>query len=430
MIPRISRVGLIHPSGHPVQTALLETVRDTLTGPDAERALRACVHCGFCNAVCPTYHLLAEEADGPRGRIYLIKSVLEGTGDAEAAQVHLDRCLTCRACESLCPSGVPYAALLEVGREACRRAAPRTWGARLLRRGLRLVFPYRGRVSAILRLVRLFLPLLPRTLAQPLRPEPFPVRPTSAPQRGMRALLFAGCVQPAAKPGINQAAERILTELGWEVLADPGSCCGALSHHLTAESEARRFMRHNIDAWWPLVETGLDAIVVTASGCTALLKDYGRLLADDQAYAEKAERISSLVRDISQCLEPQDLADLVLAPDSRRVALHRPCTLDHSVQAGDQLKRLLRAAGFVLTDVEPEPGCCGSAGTYSLLQPTLAKRLRHLKLAALQAGAPDVILTANIGCLMHLQGGSLVPVQHWVQALAERLPQPAATSGQ
>lgn len=408
-----------------MQTVLLETVRNTLTGPDAERALRACVHCGFCNAVCPTYHVLAEEADGPRGRIYLIKSVLEGTGDAEAARLHLDRCLTCRACESLCPSGVPYAALLEVGREACGQAAPRPLWQTLLRSGLRWLFPYRARVSLVLGAARLLLPLLPRTLAQPLRPEPFSGRSPTRPRRGPRALLFSGCVQPAAKPGINQAAARVLSELGWEVLPDPGGCCGALSHHLTADAEAQAFMRRNIDAWWPLIEQGLDAIVITASGCTAMLKDYGRLLAHDPAYAGKAERVASLARDISQCLEPQDLAALALAPDTRQVALHRPCTLDHSVGAGDRLQRLLQAAGFVLVETGSEPACCGSAGTYSLLQPKLARRLRHLKLAALQSGRPDLILTANIGCLMHLQGGSPIPVQHWIQALAERLPSQA-----
>ncbi|MHB1528065.1 MAG: glycolate oxidase subunit GlcF [Acidiferrobacteraceae bacterium] len=407
-----------------MQTSLPETLRADLHGQMAERAIRACVHCGFCNAVCPTYQVLAEETDGPRGRIYLIKGLLEGRTDVASARRHLDRCLTCRACERACPSGVPYASLLETGRAVMEHAQPRSFGDRILRRLIRSVVPYRRRVRAFTALGRLMTPVLPRRVRRMLRESPEMTHLSAVPPKdtGHRAMLFSGCVQEVVRPGINHAASRLLTTLGWRLQPDPGGCCGALSHHLSANEESLRFMRANVDAWWPLIESGLETIVVTASGCAAMLVDYGRLLAFDPTYGPKAQAIASRVRDLSACMNAQDIADLDLVPDTRTVALHRPCTLDHSLNQGAHLEALLRVAGFNLRPGSPDAGCCGSAGSYSLLEPSLAQALRRRKLAALGTSEVDLIVTANIGCQLHLAAGTRVPVQHWAQALALRLP--------
>ncbi len=407
-----------------MQTSLPETLRADLHGQAAERAIRACVHCGFCNAVCPTYQVLGEETDGPRGRIYLIKGLLEGRIDVSSARPHLDRCLTCRACERACPSGVPYANLLETGRAVIESAQSRSFGDRILRRLVRSVVPYRQRVRALAALGQLMAPVLPSRARRMLRDGPgiAPLSRVPPKDTGHRAMLFSGCVQEVIRPGINRAASRLLSTLGWRLQPDPGGCCGALSHHLSAHEEALRFMRANVDAWWPLIESGLETIVVTASGCAAALVDYGRLLAFDPEYGPKAQVIASRVRDLSACIDARDIAGLGLVPDTRAVALHRPCTLDHSLNQGGHLEALLRAAGFNLRPGSNDIGCCGSAGSYSLLEPGLAQALRRRKLATLGAAEVDLIVTANIGCQLHLAAGTRVPVQHWAQALALRLP--------
>lgn len=407
-----------------VQTTLPETIRAHHLGRTAETALRACVHCGFCNSVCPTYQMLGDETDGPRGRIYLIKNLLEGRADASVVRRHLDRCLTCRACERQCPSGVPYSKLLEAGREMAEMESRRTLGARAMRWLLRSVFPYRTRARGLFASGRLVAPILPRRLRRMLREHRLgaQLRQTPGSTTTRRAVLFAGCVQDAARPGINRAAAALLGRLGWGLETDPGGCCGALSHHLSAGTDAERFMRANVDAWWPLIDDGLEALVVTASGCGAMLSDYGRLLAHDPAYAEKAAAVSSRVRDLSTCINIDDLTVLGLTPDSRKIALHRPCTLEYSMNLGEHLETLLRNAGFDLARTTPDLACCGSAGTYSLLEPDLAQELLRRKLIALDAEKVDLILTANIGCELHLASGSDVPVQHWALALAQRLP--------
>ncbi|MHB1585615.1 MAG: glycolate oxidase subunit GlcF [Acidiferrobacteraceae bacterium] len=407
-----------------MQTTLPESLRARHLGQTAESALRACVHCGFCNSVCPTYQILGDETDSPRGRIYLIKNLLEGHADADIVRRHLDRCLTCRACERQCPSGVPYSKLLEAGRETAEAGGRRTLGARAMRQLLRSVFPYRARTRALFAAGRLVAPVLPLRLKRMLQDHAPQgrLRQASRSKPTRRAVLFTGCVQDAARPGINRAAAGLLDRLGWSFETDPGGCCGALSHHLSAGAEAERFMRANIDAWWPLIENGLDALVVTASGCGAMLSDYGRLLAHDPAYAEKAAAVASRVRDLSTCISADDLTALQLAPDSRKIALHRPCTLEHALNLGEHLETLLRAAGFDLVQTAPDLACCGSAGTYSLLEPVLAHELLRRKLIALGAENVDLILTSNIGCELHLASGSKVPVQHWALALAQRLP--------
>ena len=385
---------------------------------EAEQALRACVHCGFCNAVCPTYQLLGDEADGPRGRIYLIKGMLEGNIAPAAARPHLDRCLTCRACEALCPSEVPYGRLLETGRARVEASRP-TWD-RLSRNMIKAVFPVRRLVAVFWGLGRRVRMILPSRLRRILG-----TAPAAAPMPGTgtrQALLFTGCVQASARPSINQAAAKVLGHLGWNIVPDRGGCCGALDQHLTDPEQARARMRRNIDAWWPLVAEGLEQIVVTASGCAVTLREYAHHLREDSVYSARAQAIADRVRDISECLPASALQALPLKTDTRRYALHRPCTLEFPVRLGPTLVTLLGSAGFKLAPETVDLACCGSAGSYALLQPGLADQLRTRKLASLTVHTPDAILTANIGCLLHLQAATSLPVRHWIEALAERLP--------
>jgi glycolate oxidase iron-sulfur subunit len=409
-----------------MQTRLSAAFLETPDGREADGILRKCVHCGFCTATCPTYQLLGDELDGPRGRIYLIKEMLEGAEPSRATQLHLDRCLTCRACETTCPSGVSYGRLLDIGRHHLEQVVPRTARERLFRRALLAVVPYRKRFAALLTLGRALRGLMPPSLRRAV-----PVAratgawPASSHQR--RMLVLTGCAQPAAAPGINAAAARVLDRLGVSLIAVQDGCCGALAHHLSEEDRSREQMRRNIDAWWPQIERGAEALVVTASGCGAMIRDYGALLRGDPEYARKATRIAELSRDISQVVA-QELAQsgsrLGAAPARRaslRVAFHSPCTLQHGLKIRGIVEPLLERAGCTLTPVADGHLCCGSAGSYSLLQPAISRRLKTNKLAALEAGTPDVIATANIGCLMHLASGTDRPVRHWIEVLAERL---------
>jgi glycolate oxidase iron-sulfur subunit len=400
-----------------MQTRLAQEYRDSAEGREADAILRACVHCGFCNATCPTYQLLGDELDGPRGRIYLIKQVLEGHAPSRKTQLHLDRCLTCRACETTCPSGVRYGRLADIGRGMVERAVRRPWGERLARRLLRAIVPHPGRFRSLLRLGQALRPLLPGPLRAKLPPRrragPWP---QGAHTRTM--LVLAGCAQAAAAPDTNAAAARVLDRLGIRLIEAPAAgCCGALNHHLSAEAEARAQMRRNIDAWWPHVEAGAEAIVITASGCGVMVKDYAHLLADDPAYAAKAARVSALARDPVEVLEGEDLDRLAVRGEGRRIAFHAPCTLQHGQRLQGRVEAILTRLGFALSPVRDAHLCCGSAGSYSLLQPELARRLRDDKLANLAAGRPEIIATANIGCQLHLQGGTDLPVRHWIELL-------------
>jgi glycolate oxidase iron-sulfur subunit len=409
-----------------VQTRLTAAFLETAEGREADGILRKCVHCGFCLATCPTYQLLGDELDGPRGRIYLIKEMLEGAAPSRATRLHLDRCLTCRACETTCPSGVRYGRLLDIGRNHIERVVPRTVRERLLRRALLAAAPYRKRFAALLALGRALRFLMPADLRRGL-PTARASGKWPDPRHQRRMLVLTGCVQSVVAPDINAATARVLERFGISLIAVEEGCCGALAHHLSAQRQARAQMRRNIDAWWPEIERGAEALIVTASGCGAMVRDYGALLHDDPAYADRAARVSALFRDVSQVLA-KELArqDVTLAARSPhnggpRVAFHSPCTLQHALRVRGIVEPLLEQAGCTLVQVTDGHLCCGSAGSYSLLQPALSRRLKANKLAALEAGAPDVIATANIGCMMHLASGAHCRVRHWIEVLADAL---------
>ncbi len=409
-----------------MQTRLGAAFLQTPEGREADGILRKCVHCGFCTATCPTYQLLGDELDGPRGRIYLIKEMLEGAAPTHATQLHLDRCLTCRSCETTCPSGVAYGRLLDIGRHRVEQMVPRTFRERVLRRAILTLVPHRDRFAALMALGRAARWLMPAALRRSI-PQSRPTGDWPAARHARRMLVLTGCVQPAAAAGINAAAARVLDRLGISLVAAADECCGALAHHLSQEERCLRQMRHNIDAWWPRIESGAEALVVTASGCGAMIRDYGRLLREDPAYALKAARVSELFRDISQVLA-QEIeragAGLELTPRGQagpRVAFHSPCTLQHGLKIRGVVERLLERAGCTLTSVADAHLCCGSAGSYSLLQPAISRQLKVNKLAALEAGVPDVLATANIGCLLHLASATDRPVRHWIELVAESL---------
>jgi glycolate oxidase iron-sulfur subunit len=400
-----------------VQTFLHELFRDTPEGREADRILRSCVHCGFCNATCPTYQLLGDERDGPRGRIYLIKEMLEQNTATRETREHLDRCLLCRSCETTCPSGVEYHRLLEIGRTHVEALVERSLPDRLKRRALVETVPDPSRLEPLLKLGRLAGPLLPGTLKAKLpAAATAPAWPATVHER--RVILLEGCVQSLSHPGINSAAARVLDRLG--VSALPGSgCCGALAQHLPAVERARETARRNIDAWWPLIENGAEAVLLTATGCAPTVMDYGRLLAGDGAYAERAGRLASMAMDISVFLEEEDPEPLRPPVEpAAPIAFHSPCSLQHGLKRPGAVERLLKELGFELTPVADAHLCCGSAGAYSVLQPDIADKLRSRKLGALEAGQPALIATANIGCLQHLQAGTDLEVRHWIELLA------------
>lgn len=400
-----------------MQTHIVKQYQDRPEGRAAEAILRSCVHCGFCTATCPTYLELGDERDGPRGRIYLIKQLLEGAEVTAKTRKHLDRCLTCRSCETTCPSGVKYGRLIDIGRGLVEEQLQRSLQERALRWGLRQVLPYRNRFGPLLRLGQLCRPLLPATLKKKMPPKrvasPWPA---SSQQRVMLAL--AGCVQPCATPNTNAAAARVLDRLGITLVEAPkAGCCGAISHHLSAHEEGLGFMRSNIDAWWPAIEAGAEAIVITASGCGAMVQEYGHLLKDDPQYAGKAQRVSELAQDLGQVLLKEDLSRLTLTQTSGKVAFHCPCTLQHALKQSGVIEQILQQAGVELGATRDKHLCCGSAGSYSILQPELSQKLLVNKLKALSIDKPERVVTANIGCQLHLETGSEVPVLHWIELL-------------
>jgi len=405
-----------------MQTRLAPEFQGTRDGEAAEAILRSCVHCGFCTATCPTYQLLGDELDGPRGRIYLIKQVLEGEPVTRSTQHHLDRCLTCRGCESTCPSGVQYGQLADIGRRLVDARVARPAGERVLRWLLKegLTSPL---FHPLARLGRALRPLLPAGLAAKLS-APAGVRAHVRPDRPhpRQVLLLEGCVQPTLMPNINSAAARVLDAagIGARVAARAG-CCGAIRAHLGDADGALADMRRNIDAWWPWVEGGeVEAIVMTASGCGVTVKDYGHALAHDPAYADKARRVSALTRDLSELLPElvPRLKDRLGATRPGLLAYHPPCTLQHGQRLRGGVETHLAALGFTVQPAAAESHlCCGSAGTYSLLQPRLARSLRDRKLGHLAALRPEMIVSANIGCIQHLQGGTGIPVRHWIEVL-------------
>jgi len=405
-----------------MQTNLSQRARQLRGAEIAEAVLRTCVHCGFCNATCPTYQLLGNELDGPRGRIYLIKQMLE-TGEANAStRLHLDRCLTCRNCETTCPSGVRYSQLLDVGRLTLEEwAEPRPAAERLQRRLLRATLPNAPLVNVLVATGAALRLLLPKTLAAKL-PRAKASPPSRPSRRHTRAvLMLEGCVQPALSPNTNAATALVLDRLGVRVVpAAQAGCCGAVDFHLDAQDQGLDRARRNIDAWWPAIEAGAEAIVLTASGCGAFVKEYGHLLRDDPAYAAKAERVSALARDLVEVLRDEPLERLRVR-GGQKIAFHCPCTLQHAQRLGGAVEGVLARLGFELTAVPDGHLCCGSAGTYSLTQPELSRQLRDRKLDALESGRPELIATANIGCQMHLDGAGRTPVTHWIELVAEAM---------
>lgn len=398
-----------------MQTALADFIKDTPEGREADEILRACVHCGFCTATCPTYQLLGDELDGPRGRIYLIKQVLEGQAVTVRTQLHLDRCLTCRACETTCPSGVKYGRLADIGRKIVEERVPRPFMERLQRWGLRFALPYPSRFTTLLKLGRALRPFLPGKVKGAITPA-WPAGPWPGARHSRRMLVLDGCVQPALAPRINAATARVLDRLGISLVRVQGAgCCGALSYHLNAHEEGLDFMRRLIDTWWPHIETGVEAIVITATGCGAVVKEYGHLLRHDSRYADKAARVTAMTRDIGEVLSDSDLSPLT--PRARKIAFHSPCTLQHAQKLADVVEGLLGRLGFTLTPVADAHLCCGSAGTYSILQERLSQQLLANKLKALTSAGPELIATANIGCLAHLQSRAQIPVVHWIELL-------------
>ena len=394
----------------------------TADGEAARALLQKCVHCGFCTATCPTYQLLGDELDGPRGRIYQIKNLLEGEAPTRELQTHLDRCLTCRSCESTCPSGVQYGELAEIGRRLVDARVERPATERLVRWALKegLTSPL---FAPALQLGQVVRPLLPETL-QAKVPERREADARGWPQKrhARRMLMLAGCVQPAMSPEINPATARVLDAAGIEVVLPAGAgCCGAIRAHLNDRDGGLADMRRNIDAWWPLIERGeVEAIVMNASGCGATVKEYGHHLAGDAAYAAKAARVSAMTRDLSELLPelvPVLKPKLAAAAQAGRLALHPPCTLQHAQKLKGGLEAGLRALGFTVVLPADSHLCCGSAGTYSVLQPALSKQLRERKQASLAALEPDTVVSANIGCITHLQAGCATPVRHWVEVL-------------
>ena len=410
-----------------MQTQLSPEYHDTPEGREAEAILRKCVHCGFCTATCPTYQLLGDELDGPRGRIYLIKQVLEGAEPTRKTQQHLDRCLTCRNCESTCPSGVQYGHLVDIGRQLVDAKVERPTGERLVRWALK-----EGLSSSLfapaMKLGQAVRGLLPNSLKAKV-PEARDAGAWPTREHARKVLMLTGCVQPSMSPNINSATARVLDACGIQtVVAAQAGCCGALKFHLNDQTGGAAQMRANIDAWWPWVERGeVEAIVMNASGCGVMVKDYGHVLRDDPVYAQKAQRISELTQDLSELL-PQLLPSLKeqLKPEVVQatgvVAYHPPCTLQHGQQLKGGVETHMAALGFQVQVAASELHlCCGSAGTYSVLNPEIAYQLRDRKLGHLKALQPRAILSANIGCITHLQSGSDVPVRHWVELVDEVL---------
>lgn len=402
-----------------MQTNLIEKYKNSLPGQRAEKILRNCVHCGFCTATCPTYQLLGDELDGPRGRIYLIKQLLEGHEVSYKTLTHLDRCLTCRNCETTCPSGVEYGALIDIGRHFAEEAVKRPLLNKLKREALHWLLSKPSYFARLYKLAAKLDRYLPAALRVVHHTRPvLSYQPTV---QTRQVILLQGCVQDAMMPNINIATEKVLNHIGIGVIqVSAAQCCGAISHHLNKHEHALRTMRNNIDAWWPHIEKGCEAIISNASGCGVMLADYAQQLADDPHYAEKAKTVSSLAKDISQLITPADTDKLILRKPSK-VAFHAPCTLQHGLRLKTHVENLLELMGMELMPVNDSHLCCGSAGTYSILQPELSTKLKQRKLTNLLANKPEYIVTANIGCQHHLQSGTELPVLHWVELVSESI---------
>jgi len=408
-----------------MQTKLANEFKGTDIGTEADAILRSCVHCGFCSATCPTYQVLGDELDSPRGRIYLIKQMLEGNPVTSRTQTHLDRCLTCRACETTCPSGVKYGRLIEIGREYIDKKVTRSLPDMITRKALRAILPHPQRLKPLIQISQRLKPLLPQALTVNIPAvQAATAQPVTLHQRKM--ITLAGCVQSIIKPGTNGAAIKILDQLGITLTIPPtAGCCGAVSHHLSTDAASLDFMRRNIDAWWPLIDPAGDApheaILITASGCGAMVKEYGDVLQGDPVYADKARLVSALAKDPCEVVANEALSSLRLHLPKQKIAFQTPCTLQHAQQLNGRVEAILLQLGFDLTTVPDGHLCCGSAGTYSIFQPEMSQILLGNKLDALMSDKPDVIATANIGCHLHLERQSGVPVKHWLELIADAI---------
>ena len=405
-----------------MKTELSTSLLNPADGKLANEILRKCVHCGFCNATCPTYQLIGDEKDGPRGRIYLIKQVLEGKEYSESTRTHLDRCLTCRNCETTCPSGVEYSKLLDIGRKVVEENTSRSFQESLKRKALLNLLPYRNRFTPAIKLGRVFKPFLPKSLSKKI---PKRVAKGTYPVAGYdrKMIILEGCVQPALSPDINSATARVLHRLGISLVQPKSAgCCGAVNQHLSDDDNALVFMKQNIDAWWNELESGVEAIVITASGCGSMVKDYAHYLRGDQDYAEKAKKVSALCKDISEIIADEGYEKLIhkdsaVKNNLPKISWHPPCTLQHGQKVNGVVEKILSDCCFDLLPVLDSHLCCGSAGTYSVLQPEISQKLQTNKINNLQKNNPEMIVTGNIGCQTHLQEVSGVPVMHWIHLL-------------
>jgi glycolate oxidase iron-sulfur subunit len=412
-----------------VEAHLADWIRNTPDGQEAESILRTCVHCGFCNATCPTYQVLGDELDGPRGRIYQIKHMLEGGEATRSTLLHLDRCLTCMNCETTCPSGVRYGRLVDIGRNEAERRVARPVSQKLRRAFWRALVTRSWLFAPLLKFARPLSALLPQKLRTKIPPARAPGEwPRNTHAR--KVILLRGCVQPALLPSIDAATARVLDALGVQTIVAAGSgCCGAIDYHNDARAAAAVKARRNIDAWWPLLEAGAEAVVINASGCGAMVKDYAYLLREDAEYAHKAERIAEATRDIAEFLTPlaAELARHAHASAPARIAFHPPCTLQHTQKLRGVTEALLAKLGAQLAPITDVHLCCGAAGMYTLLQPELSGELRARKLENLSRGEPQIILSANVGCLTHLQTGTPIPVRHWIEWVDATISRPPGT---
>lgn len=405
-----------------MQTNLASFIKDTPEGEEADSILRKCVHCGFCLATCPSYSLSQNELDSPRGRIYLIKQLLEGEDATEKTRSHLETCLQCRSCETTCPSNVQYHRLLEIATPLVENRAPLSLSQKALRASIVYIMPYASRFTPILRIGQFLRPLLPTHLQKKL-----PSKTTSSPKtistspHKRHMLILEGCVQPGLAPNINSATERVLDRFGITLIkASKAGCCGALSYHQNKQEDGKDFMRKNIDAWWPFISESCEAIVITASGCGTTIKEYGHILKDDSLYAAKAQKVSELAKDLSEIFSDLPLEQISLSPE-QKIAFHCPCSLQHAQGLSGSVEAILQRLGFSLTPVRDAHMCCGSAGTYSIFQPEAANELRDRKIESLEQNSPDAIATANIGCQVHLNSASSKPVRHWIELIDEAL---------
>ena len=408
-----------------MQTQLSEEHKNSAKGQEADAILRSCVHCGFCTATCPTYQLLGDELDSPRGRIYLIKQLLEGNKITESTQQHLDRCLTCRACETTCPSGVRYGRLVDIGREIVEKKIPRSLWQNIKRHSLRKLVEAPKLFNVAVNIGNLLKPILPGDIKNKV-PAKQQLLTKKSSTHVRRMLALSGCGQSVVTPNTNIAATNVLSKLGIQLIEpQPALCCGSVSHHMSAPDAAHYHMRRLIDQWWSYIEpsdgtAGIEAIIITASGCGATVKEYGDILKHDADYAEKAARVSELAKDLCEVIVSEPL-DQFVNEKRNKIAFHSPCTLQHAQQLNGVVETILEQIGFELTHVADSHLCCGSADTYSILQPKLSKKLLDNKLSNLENDQPELIVTANIGCQLHLMTKANTPVKHWIELLASKL---------